>query len=611
MYHNSLTPSKLFGIVLVLFSGTALSIWATWLVAPETPAFDSGGLILLGSSAGLFILSLLFFRRVRWVRVVMSVLMHLLGLTLLATLLYTIPAVETTVEYVVVVAFTLLGVGLLVVAILILHGNAMRSDFAAVPARTGRPHWRRYLAVTAAGMLLLLALATWRVAPLIVAKPTVTVDYLTQANQVNQPTNYDPNRNAAPHYERLFSQFTPLPEVLKSENRWKLWPTDLDPNEYKALQEWVPTNEAVLPTLAHAAGCPYWWFEMKASEDGALRGLHVRLDRGTALRHSGTLSGEESRLRWGIAALAKYQANRGDTDRALQWLSDLHMLGMHRHRAGTLVDQLTGLAICTIGYNAVLNVLGHCQVERPLLKRTLDTFAPRISEILVPRFSEVEHMYGLDCIQRTFTDDGNGNGRLIPARLYEYKKRGPHLYTSPIPYLDAVRICLTHPDRRQTVQRFESYFARVKELAQRTPWELHVEGSSYKKRLEEWLSGNYYLKDGFAGSRRPVYPDWLAGTSIRRSDGNGPGRLDLQGTGGPSPESVKVLAEKGLLANIPTDPYSGAPLIYRVEGDDFTLYSVGEDFVDDGGVPCEWNDPSGGDHVFWPIARPEETEGES
>ena len=58
-----------------------------------------------------------------------------------------------------VVAFTLLGVGLSVVAILVLRGDAMRNDFAAAPIRTGRPHWRRYLVITAAGMLLLLV---WR-----------------------------------------------------------------------------------------------------------------------------------------------------------------------------------------------------------------------------------------------------------------------------------------------------------------------------------------------------------------------------------------------------------------------------------------------------------------
>ncbi len=609
MYHNSLMPSRLFGIVLLLFSGTALSIWAAGLVTLETPAFDTRGLILLGVGVGLLILSLLFFRRVRWVRVVTSVLMHLLGLSLLATLLYTLPAVETTVEHVVVAAFTLLGVGLLFVGILILHGNGMRSDFAAAPIRTGRPRWRRYLAVTAVGMLLLLVLATWQVLPLIVAKPTITVDYLTQANRANQPAEYDPSRNAAPHYEKLFSQFTPLPEVLKSESRWKSWPTDLDPNEYKALQEWIPANKALLPTLAQAARCPYWWFEMK-SDKGALS------EAFTSASIGGPLSGiqvpylENSRdCAWGTVALAKYRASQGDADGALQWLTDLHMLGMHRHRAGTLVDQLTGLAICTVSYDAVLDILSHCQVEGSILKRTLDAFAARVPQIHVPRFSEVEYLYGHDRIQRTFTDDGNGNGRLIPARLYEYKKRGPLPYIRSIPYLDALRICLTHPNRRQTVQMFESYFARVKELAQRTPWELHVEGSSYKEYLEDWLSGNYFLKDGFAAIAQCIQIGWrgrLSGEAIVSVLAV----LTYKSQEGRHPESLHILREKGLLPNVPMDPYSGAPLIYKVHGADFTLYSVGEDFVDDGGLPCEWNDESGGDHVFWPIARPEETKDE-
>ncbi len=67
------------------------------------------------------------------------------------------------------------------------------------------------------------------------------------------------------------------------------------------------------------------------------------------------------------------------------------------------------------------------------------------------------------------------------------------------------------------------------------------------------------------------------------------------------PQSLEQLTEKGLLSSAPIDPYSDGPLIYSVRGDGFTLYSVGEDFVDDRGIPCEWNDESGGDHVFWPI----------
>ncbi len=67
------------------------------------------------------------------------------------------------------------------------------------------------------------------------------------------------------------------------------------------------------------------------------------------------------------------------------------------------------------------------------------------------------------------------------------------------------------------------------------------------------------------------------------------------------PESLRQLVDAGLLSKVPLDPYSGAPLIYRVVDGDFTLYSVGEDFVDDAGTHCDWDDVFGGDHVFWPV----------
>ena len=37
------------------------------------------------------------------------------------------------------------------------------------------------------------------------------------------------------------------------------------------------------------------------------------------------------------------------------------------------------------------------------------------------------------------------------------------------------------------------------------------------------------------------------------------------------------------LSKVPPDPFSGRPLIYRRQGTDWLLYSVGPDGVDDGG----------------------------
>jgi hypothetical protein len=49
------------------------------------------------------------------------------------------------------------------------------------------------------------------------------------------------------------------------------------------------------------------------------------------------------------------------------------------------------------------------------------------------------------------------------------------------------------------------------------------------------------------------------------------------------PESLDRLLSTGYLKAIPQDPYSNAPLIYKVATDNFKLYSVGTNFVDDGG----------------------------
>ena len=68
------------------------------------------------------------------------------------------------------------------------------------------------------------------------------------------------------------------------------------------------------------------------------------------------------------------------------------------------------------------------------------------------------------------------------------------------------------------------------------------------------------------------------------------------------PNSLEELVAAGCLREVPMDPYSGKSLAYRVIGDDFTLYSVGRDFTDDGGVHSKWGrGQDGGDQVFWPV----------
>jgi hypothetical protein len=91
------------------------------------------------------------------------------------------------------------------------------------------------------------------------------------------------------------------------------------------------------------------------------------------------------------------------------------------------------------------------------------------------------------------------------------------------------------------------------------------------------------------------------------------------------PTNLSLLVEEEYLANLPIDPYSDKPLVYKKTDDNFTLYSLSRNLEDDAGEPAysyyrsdeggvemirwpadgykkraeQWRDE--GDTVFWPL----------
>ncbi|MDY0356863.1 MAG: hypothetical protein RBR19_13355 [Sedimentisphaerales bacterium] len=589
IYDNALRPATLLGLVLLVLALTAAVTWLGALLDPDTPSFEAPGLIVLGLALGCAVLSLLVVLHIRWVRVTMSALLHL-SIVALALALYGVASEEEALGLKVFgVALFVGGAGLCAVGILVLHSRVMKADFAGeglspAEAAQRRPHTRRGVIAILAVLLLALAYGAWRVVPLLMAKPTIIVDYLAEANRLSKPSNYDPNLNAAPHYEKLFAEFVPLPEGL--DDQCKAWPGDLSAQQLEVLRVWAPGNEAALGLLRKAAECPYWW-RVYESSDGALSGIEIpELDQ---VRHCA----------WGVMLWAKYRAYQGDPEEALSHLACLHCLGVHWTEGGTLVEQLVGLALCDLSYDAVLAVLDYCQVDANTLKLTLTSFQGRLNRIEVPHFSGGEELYGYDSIQRSFTDDGNGDGRLIPGRLYETKKGRASLYTQPISYLDALWVSLNHPGRSETQSLFAEYFDCVADLARQSPWQLHAATTSYEEELQEMLEGNYYLRDGFTAIAQCIRLGWR-GKADAHATVTMLAVLTYEAQKERLPQSLEELVEEGLLDCVPMDPYSDGPLVYRVTGEGFTLYSVGEDFLDDGGEPGEW-DQFGADRVFWPV----------
>jgi hypothetical protein len=75
------------------------------------------------------------------------------------------------------------------------------------------------------------------------------------------------------------------------------------------------------------------------------------------------------------------------------------------------------------------------------------------------------------------------------------------------------------------------------------------------------------------------------------------------------PGTLGDLIQAGYLKQLPMDPWSDKPLVYKTTNDGFMLYSVGSNFKDDGGQVARddkgkvkpWADE--GDWVFWPVPK--------
>jgi len=427
-----------------------------------------------------------------------------------------------------------------------------------------------------------LTLLLLKILPLLTAKPTISVDYLTEYNTITKPPNYDPNENAAPYYQKAFEAFVDIPEDIKELQQ--AWPGDMNEVELKMLQTWLSSNSDSLRYLKEASQKPYCWFQRNAIFD--IEAFELSKLRGAI---------------WCLSLQAKLSAYQGSIDQAFDQVLDLHKIGSHYSGPVTLVEQLIGIAICQIAFNATYQILDRTDVNPEMLAVLQSQFEQQLKDAKKLNFSVGEEIYDYDAIQRSFTDDGNGDGRLIPGKIYKIRKDSP--LKRSIFYIEAILICLNHPGRQETLQLHKELHRCLHGLLDQTPWQLLQEGKSYENEIKKLTKGNFFVGDS-AGSLAKVCEIW------RKNKTSGEALITIlavlryKADTDLYPFALQELVESGYIKYVPIDPYSGKSLIYKPIGDNFTLYSVGADFKDNGGVPSDWGeDEEGGDQVFWPVER--------
>lgn len=434
---------------------------------------------------------------------------------------------------------------------------------------------------------LLLALFVLKITLLLIAKPKIAVDYVAEYNKITRPANYDPNDNAAPYYQKAFDAFVAMPIELRKP--YVNWPTDFNKTEQVLFEKWLTLNAESFKYFKIAINKPYYWIERKGKEDNNMMGL---------------MFPELSSLRQLTEALmwnAKLTASEGQPQMAFENIIDCYKAGRQKCRTPScLTEQLVGIGVKKTTVGNALIILDEKQVNGSSLKSFQDALQEEFgNDTYVPDFT-AEKLSLYDAVQITFIENGKGNGRLAWRVAYYYDTLCG-VWANRARRLN----CFIGPTKNQTIQQIEKVFTISNQIMAKNPWQIKSEGHDYFEEIEKIHNSNFLLQI-LGVNTESIFHSYHKTKAQTEALIAVLAILRFKANKGQFPASLDELISTGYLKSVPMDPYSDGPLVYKPNMDNFKLYSVGEDFSDDGGLAVFTSShPSGlrGDIIFWPVRQ--------
>ena len=454
---------------------------------------------------------------------------------------------------------------------------------------------------------LLLALLALKVILIMTAKPTISVDYAAELNYFSKPPNYDPNQNAAPYYKRAFERLVDNPDIMR--RYWGILPSDMNEATLDTLKKWLALNSRALDYLEQASAKPYYWIERYA-------GFYW-----IARVYEEEFSGFEDTFeihKFHIAVNAlesqtKLETCHSLTEHTLSRVINMYRIGAHLSGPKTLMEQLIGMEFQNTAISCAFLILDMQQVNTRILKNFQERLEHEILKNKKRLDFHAEKLLVYDIIQRVFSDNSKGDGNLIPGQAFRLIKPAVIMGISmsevewirmeQCRYAHLIWIALTGSGRRDTKESVDKFFAYVETLKGQMPWQLHSKGIDSDEQICGMLKG--YIIEKAISAIYPVIERYQRLKAKESALITTIAILRYKAEKDRLLENLDQLVAAGYLNELPMDPYSDSPLVYKRIGDDFTLYSFGVDFDDDGGVRSKWGKgEQGGDQVFWPVERP-------
>ena len=456
-------------------------------------------------------------------------------------------------------------------------------------------------------------------------KPTISVDYLSQLNKINQ-SQLKNELNGWPNLEKAMELFVEPDqntyEIIRMRNGWA---TPIDSRRYnelseenqKAVKKWIEQNNAA-------------WREFVASGKGEY--FFSQWERKNKDQDIGDIISSQLDVMRMFVNLGIWRSRVAEADGQFatalnECIALIHVGKNWQNMKGTIAQQRQGLFFSVYAMDEIFSIISSHEV--PVSE--LNNLQQELEDIYSNGFPlldiKQEELFFLDNVQNFYTMGGPGGGHIIPEKLKTlvYKDDIEDFHAGFLPwtlrYITGDRVpaeilfnysCLTMAGRDEIVAKFNEFYNESIILSKMSPYEKHIKGiktnaDAVLNPFDRFLIVTIFSHPMFLTSDW-VYCGKLEYEALLTTIALKSWYLDK----GDYPISLEQLIEGGYLNKLPFDPFSGKSLIYKKTKNNFLLYSVGQNFIDDGGEVIKylvrdevyiykWGLDYKGDAVFWPV----------
>ncbi|MBC8310451.1 MAG: hypothetical protein H8E83_08065 [Planctomycetes bacterium] len=339
---------------------------------------------------------------------------------------------------------------------------------------------------------------------------TISVDYVALLNEKSAAV--PENQRAWPLYRDagIALRKIPMPgEVyIEEEIEEPNWP---DEEGWNHVNEWLLQHHKTLGSIRSASvlqGMGYILDGKVAEEDKELFPYQYASQQ-TLPSHDGFLVSillpqlsPMRNLAKLVVADAKDAAISGDALRCEEDLRTMLLLGTHVREHPLLINDLVSFSIYNLAFTTLQEVLD--KTPELLSQEQLDRLANELQTLdnhLAIQF-EGEQMFLLDLLQRMYTDDGNGDGRIAPldardafSQLEAVTVEVKSISLVPALFAPIADLCFaSRKEMREEYERRISYFVQAQEEA------LEKQPGEYVFPTEPWVQPTsiinpYFLMD--------------------------------------------------------------------------------------------------------------------